>query len=247
MRTDLLYIRCPFRFIITVQGSQWCIDVPQSELNAYKWSSTYYIDKGHAAPAATLSPKWLWTRKRPLYKQFALVHLKTQVRVTDPEWLDLMQHVWHGKLNKMHITMLQQLVLTHEPMKGACPQTLLHHLGDALLVILNHVVQMMWSLMSTKACTYALRISLINYPAFDTIQGRQLMLDSREVCCDSENEDGWQNHQQIGPNLARPSKALPGLQGLLDLAEPCWKILFLASTWDPCKQHINLARLKISC
>ena len=50
------------------------------------------------------------------------------------------------------------------------------------------------------------------------------------------------SHQQTRPNLARPSKALPGLQGLPYLAVPCWQILFLASARDPCKQHIDLAR-----
>ena len=66
-------------------------------------------------------PKRLGTRKRPLYEQFAIVRLKTQIRVTDPEWLDLLQHVWHGKLNEMHIT-------THE----GCPLTSLRHLGEML-------------------------------------------------------------------------------------------------------------------
>ena len=39
--------------------------------------------------------------------------------MTDLEWLDLLQHIWHGKLNEMHITILRQLVLTHE----GCPPT----------------------------------------------------------------------------------------------------------------------------
>ena len=66
------------------------------------------------------------------------------------------------------------------------------------------------------------------------------------ICVYSNLESSTQSkfvwHQQTRPNLARPSKALPGLQGLPYLAVPCWQILFLASARDPCKQHIDLAR-----
>ena len=49
---------------------------------------------------------------RKLYEQFDMVvHLKTQVRVTDSEWLDLLQHVRHGNCKENHIAMLQQHVL----------------------------------------------------------------------------------------------------------------------------------------
>ena len=49
-------------------------------------------------------------------------------------------------------------------------------------------------------------------------------------------------HQQIDPNLTRPSKGILGQQGLPDSAVPCWQILSLASTQEPYKQHMGLAR-----
>ena len=115
---------------------------------------------------------------RKLYKQFdVVVRLKTQVRVTDPEWLDLLQHVCHGNCQENHITMLRQLVLTNQN----CPPTdfTVTPWKEALLVTPRHAVRIQWNRMSIKHRTHALRIYLINCPAFDTIQGCQLTLEEK--------------------------------------------------------------------
>ena len=77
---------------------------------------------------------------RKLYEQFdVVVQLKTQVRVTDPEWLDLLQHVCHGNCQENHIAMLQQLVLTNQN----CPPTdfTVMPWKEALLVTPRHAVR----------------------------------------------------------------------------------------------------------
>jgi len=76
---------------------------------------------------------------RKLYKQFnTIVCLKTQVRVTHPEWLELLQHVHHGNCDERHIVMLRQFIVTHDD----CPPTnfTTPPWKDVLLVTLRHVV-----------------------------------------------------------------------------------------------------------
>ena len=106
---------------------------------------------------------------RKLYEQFdTIIRLKTQVRVTDPEWLDLLQHIRHGNCNERHIAMLRQVIVTHND----CPVTdfTTSPWKDALLVTLRHAVRMKWNNMTTKTHTHALGITLIKCPAFDTVQ-----------------------------------------------------------------------------
>ncbi|KAG2738881.1 hypothetical protein P692DRAFT_20757349, partial [Suillus brevipes Sb2] len=51
---------------------------------------------------------------RKIYEQFTtVVRLKEQVRVTDPEWNDLLRHVRHGSCCAHHIELLRSLVLTN--------------------------------------------------------------------------------------------------------------------------------------
>ncbi|KIK81357.1 hypothetical protein PAXRUDRAFT_832897 [Paxillus rubicundulus Ve08.2h10] len=57
---------------------------------------------------------------RSIYEQFAVVvRLKEQVRVTDPEWVDLLQNVRHGSCQAHHIELLRSLIIT-DP---RCPPT----------------------------------------------------------------------------------------------------------------------------
>jgi len=88
--------------------------------------------------------------------------------VTDPEWLDLLQHVWHSNCDERHIAMLHQLIVTHDN----CPVTnfTTSPWKDALLVTPRHAIRMKWNNMTTKTCTHALGITLIKCPAFDTVQ-----------------------------------------------------------------------------
>lgn len=115
---------------------------------------------------------------RQLYEQFDIVvQLKTQVQVTDLDWLDLLQHVRHGDCTETHISMLWKLTLTH----NKCPPTDFTSLpwNKALLVTPRHAMQMKWNSMSAKACTLTLGGSLIHCPAFDSIDSHQLTLEEK--------------------------------------------------------------------
>jgi len=57
---------------------------------------------------------------RQLYEQFTtIVRLKEQVRIQDPEWLDLLQHIHRGSCQAQHIEMLRSLIITNP----ICPPT----------------------------------------------------------------------------------------------------------------------------
>jgi len=116
---------------------------------------------------------------RKLYEQFdVVVRLKSQVRVTDPHWLDVLQHIQHGNCSDEHITTLREHVLTNE----RCPVTDFTSppWSEALLVMPRHAVRMKWNSMCAKARSLAQGLSLINCPTFDTIiQGRLLTLEEK--------------------------------------------------------------------
>ena len=135
---------------------------------------------------------------RKLYEQFdVIVRLKTQVRVTDPHWLDVLQHIWHGNCSDEHITTLRELVLTNE----RCPVTDFSSppWSEALLVMPRHAVRMKWNSMSAKACSLAQGLSLINCPAFNTIQGRLLTLEEKfAVAAKPKTGRGRNRHERAG-------------------------------------------------
>ena len=110
-----------------------------------------------------------------LYEQFdTVVKLKTQVRVTDPEWVELLQHVRNGSCKEHHLVTLRSLILNHDQ----CPATdfTTSPWKNAVLVTPRHTVRMQWNYATTRCCAACKRISLLTCPAFDTIQGRPLTL-----------------------------------------------------------------------
>jgi len=116
---------------------------------------------------------------RKLYEQFdQVVRLKTQVCVTDSEWLGLLQHVRHGNCTEAHLSMLRKLVLTHE----GCPSTDFGSppWSEALLITPRHAVRMKWNSMSVKARCNAQDVTLIRCPAFDHSRAKTNV--GREVC-----------------------------------------------------------------
>ncbi|KAF8424994.1 hypothetical protein L210DRAFT_796205, partial [Boletus edulis BED1] len=57
---------------------------------------------------------------RSIYEKFTVVvRLKQQVRVTDKDWNELLQHVRHGNCRSHHIAMLRSLIITDPN----CPTT----------------------------------------------------------------------------------------------------------------------------
>jgi len=135
---------------------------------------------------------------RKLYEQFeVVVRLKTQVWVTDPHWLDVLQHIWHGNCSDEHITTLRELVLSHD----RCPVTdfTSEPWSKALLVTPRHAVEMKWNSMCAKVHSFAQGLSLINCPAFDTIQGRVLTLEEKfAVAAKPKTGRGRNHHERAG-------------------------------------------------
>lgn len=51
---------------------------------------------------------------REVYKQFStVIRLRKQMRVHDPVWEDLLQHVRYGNCKKEHINLLRSLIITN--------------------------------------------------------------------------------------------------------------------------------------
>lgn len=72
-----------------------------------------------------------------IYEQFTtVVHLKEQVHVTDPQWNDLLRHIWHGSCGRQHIELLHSLILTNLQ----CPPT-------DFISALHHGMMPFWSLL----------------------------------------------------------------------------------------------------
>ena len=115
---------------------------------------------------------------RKLYEQFdTVVRLKTQVRITDPEWVDLLQHARHGRCKEHHLTMLRSLILTDH----RCPVTnfTTSPWKNAILITPRHAVRMQWNTATARCRAANQGISLLTCPAFDSIQGRPLSLQEK--------------------------------------------------------------------
>jgi hypothetical protein len=115
---------------------------------------------------------------RSIYEQFTVVvRLKEQVRVTDPEWVDLLQNVRRGSCRAHHIELLRSLIVT-DP---RCPPTdfNLPPWDNHILITPRHAVRRQWNLHMTKKACQRNGAQLFICNAFDTIQGRSLTLSER--------------------------------------------------------------------
>jgi len=83
---------------------------------------------------------------RQIYEQFdVVVQLKTQVRVIDPDWVELLQHVRHGNCKERHLRLLRDMILGH----ANCPPTdfTTAPWNQAVLITPRHAVRMQWNTM----------------------------------------------------------------------------------------------------
>lgn len=81
---------------------------------------------------------------RRLYEQFRdVVIIREQVRVTDVEWIDFLQHARHGRCSDQHLKMLRSLIITSPD----CPVTDFNTApwSDAILVTPRHSVRTQWN------------------------------------------------------------------------------------------------------
>ena len=115
-----------------------------------------------------------------IYEEFTMVViLKQQMRCTDPEWLDFLQHLQYGRVQERHINMLRGLVLRN-------PDTPLTDFTstpwqDAVLVTPRHKVRIRWNELAVrKHCQMTGHQLFICYSE-DTIQGRPLTRREKEA------------------------------------------------------------------
>jgi len=132
---------------------------------------------------------------RKLYEQFdTVVRLKTQVRVTDAEWVEILQHVRHSNCKERHLNTLHSLILTDQ----RCPVTdfTTSPWKDAILVTPRHTVRMQWNYATARSRAARHHISLLSCPAFDSIQGRPLTLQEKFCVAAKRNGNRGHNRQQ---------------------------------------------------
>ncbi|OJA15245.1 hypothetical protein AZE42_11257 [Rhizopogon vesiculosus] len=127
---------------------------------------------------------------RKLYGEFKIVvRLKEQVRVIDPEWLDLLRHVRHDSCRAHHIELLQSLVITNP----AC------RLTDFVTPPWNeapcHSVHHHWNTAMAQARCREAGTQLFICTAYDTFQGRRLTLAEQFSVATKPKIRGKQNER----------------------------------------------------
>ena len=115
---------------------------------------------------------------RMLYEQFkTVVRLKEQVRVVDPEWLDLLHHVRNGSCRAKHIEMLHSLIISNP----TCPETNFDNApwNEAVLITPRHAVRHRWNTSKAHTCCRQQERQLFICRAYDTINGQSLSMSER--------------------------------------------------------------------
>jgi hypothetical protein len=115
---------------------------------------------------------------REIYLQFlTVVRLRKQVRVEDPIWEDLLQHVRYGCCKERHIKLLRSLIITNPDTTN--PNYDEDPWKSATLVTPRHGVRRMWNTAAAKkACTSNKKNLLISL-AIDTVDGKPLTTAER--------------------------------------------------------------------
>ncbi|KAG1792363.1 uncharacterized protein HD556DRAFT_1239539, partial [Suillus plorans] len=140
---------------------------------------------------------------RKIYEQFTtVVCLKEQIRVTDPEWNDLLHHIRHSSCCSHHVQLLCSLVLTNPH----CPPTDFNSppWNDAVLITPCNAVRRQWNLNMTKNHCQRSGNRLFVCKAKDTIQGRELTLMKRyAVATKPSGRNAKQDERAALPNVIK--------------------------------------------
>ena len=107
---------------------------------------------------------------RKIFEQFTtVVQLKKQMRVHDPEWHNLLQHVRYGNCLQHHIDELKKLIITN----SKCPRTDYDSppWSDAKLVTPRHAVRTQWNSAAIRKYCGKKNRRLYICPAQDMIEG----------------------------------------------------------------------------
>ena len=136
---------------------------------------------------------------RTIYEEFETVMvLKEQIRCTDPEWHDFLQHLHYGRVQEHHVHMLRTLVLgdSHMPPTDFKSEPW----QDASLVTPHHKVRIRWNELALRKHCQRTHHQVFICHAEDTIKGRAL--SRRE-------KNALQNRSSVTKKKAR--QELPGM------------------------------------
>jgi hypothetical protein len=108
---------------------------------------------------------------RKIYEQFStVVQLNKQIRVQDPVWQNVLQHVRYGNCRQQHIDIIKKLIITNDD--GSSVDYSVAPWKDARLVTPRHAVRTQWNTAAIKKHCENTRRRLYICPAEDTIEGR---------------------------------------------------------------------------
>jgi PIF1-like helicase len=143
---------------------------------------------------------------RKIYEEFNIVvRLKQQVRVTDTEWNDLLQHVCYGNCWAHHLQILRDLIIT----SPNCPPTNFDTSpwNNAVLVTPRHTVRTHWNTAAALKDCKSKGIQLFWCQAEDTIEGRPLSIEEHFGVLGMTSQWRGRNRKEKG-----------GLQNVVELA-----------------------------
>jgi hypothetical protein len=129
---------------------------------------------------------------RAIYEQFStVVILKEQKRVSDPVWLDFLQHLRQGQVNESHLRMLRSLIVRRQA--GMSTNFHIDPWRDAVLVTPRHAVRNQWNHYSLRKMCQAQQRPLIVCPSSDSIKDQPLTMMER---CALESHRGRRKRQK---------------------------------------------------
>ena len=134
---------------------------------------------------------------REIYERFqTVVKLCRQVRVTDPEWQELLQHARMGNCQIKHLKLLHALTLTNPN----CPDVDMSKApwNEAVLVTPRHAVRNQWNEVAVLEHCSKTGSQLFISPAEDTISGRELTLEEKYVVATKRSGRDGDGHSDKG-------------------------------------------------
>ena len=178
---------------------------------------------------------------RELYEQFdTVVRLRQQIRVVDPVWADLLQHVRYGNCKKNHLDLLRSLIITNDD----CPKTDYNcdPWKTAVLITPRHAVRRLWNAAAArKACSEEGRPLLVS-TAVDLIEGKPLSLAERYgvLMKSGEKKDGGEERagltKTVELSVGMPVMVTTNVHTELDVANGS-RGEVVGVVLHPCEKH----------
>lgn len=134
---------------------------------------------------------------RQLYEQFTIVvRLKEQIRVIDPVWSNLLQHVRYGTCRKEHLRTLRDLIITNPN----CPATNFNEdpWRNAVLITPRHAVRTQWNTAASVKASSCNKTQLFISQAYDTCDGKPLTLREQHAVMIKSGDKGKNREERAG-------------------------------------------------